>query len=82
MPQRKKKSPATKSSEKKKTTPTTKKKTKKKKTTPKCKCICNQTKQGGIIPFAPLLAGLAGSLLPNLLGIGRGLTLPGTRPPR
>jgi hypothetical protein len=28
------------------------------------------------------LAGLAGSLLPNLLGIGRGLTLPGTRPPR
>jgi hypothetical protein len=55
----------------------TKSSTKKKKTTKK-----KTTKQGGIIPFAPLLAGLAGSLLPNLLGIGRGLTLPGTRPPR
>ncbi len=74
MPQRKKKSPATKSSEKKKTT-----RTKKKKTT---KTKSPKPKQGGIIPFAPLLAGLAGSLLPNLLGIGRGLTLPGTRPPR
>ncbi len=71
MPQRKKKSPPTKSS-------TKKKKTTKKKTTSKR----NQTKQGGFIPIAPLLAGLAGSLLPNLLGIGRGLTLPGTRPPR
>ena len=71
MPQQKKKSPATK-----------KKTTKKKKTTPKCKCTYNQTKQGGFFPIAPLLAGLAGSLLPNLLGIGRGLTLPGTRPPR
>ncbi len=50
------------------------KSSKKKKTTKR-----KQTKQGGIIPFAPLLAGLAGSLLPNLLGIGRGLTLPGTR---
>jgi hypothetical protein len=66
MPQKKKKSPTT----------------KKKKTTPKCNCKCNQTKQGGFIPIAPLLAGLAGSLLPNLLGIGRGLTLPGTRRPR
>ncbi len=55
-----------------------KKTTKKKKTTPKCKC--NQIKEGGFI--VPLLAGLAGSLLPNLLGIGRGLILPGTRPPR
>ncbi len=66
MPQQKKKSPATK-----------KKTTKKKKTTPKCKC--NQIKEGGFI--LPLLAGLAGSmLLPKLFG--RGLTLPGTRPPR
>jgi len=51
------------------------KSSKKKKTTKR-----NRTKkQGGIIPFAPLLAGLAGSLIPNLLGIGRGMTLPGTR---